>query len=110
MSMLSGIKDAVVGRAMKLAGDPRVTRLVSDPRVMNAAMKAMSVGGSLKNGIEATGRLAATVLGFATREEVSGLRTTIQQLEDQVAVMEARAAKAAAPATAPGKKAAQPQS
>jgi len=108
--MLSGIKDAVVGRAMKLVGDPRVTRLVSDPRVMNAAMKAISLGGSLKNGVEMTGNFAASVLGFATRGDVATLRDTIRGLEDQVAIMEAKAAQAAVSIPAPTSRSPQAQS
>jgi uncharacterized protein involved in exopolysaccharide biosynthesis len=39
------------------------------------------------------------VLGFATQEEVSSLRSTIQTLEDQLAVMESQ--RAGAPSRGP---------
>lgn len=90
MSILGTVKDVVVGRAMKLAGDPRVTKLVTDPRVMNAAMKAMSVGGSIKQELDRAGRLAAGVFGLATQDEVATLRNTIATLEDTVASLEAK--------------------
>ncbi len=83
--MLTGIKDTLVGQAMKLAGSPRVTKLIGDPRLMNAAMKAMSLGGAVKNNMDKAGRLAAGVFGLATQDEVAGLRATIQSLEDTVA-------------------------
>jgi len=92
MSMMTNLKDVLVGQAMKLAGNPRVTKLVSDPRVMNAAMKAMSLGGAVKTNMDKAGRLAAGVFGLATQEEVATLRQTIQTLEDTVASMEARKA------------------
>jgi hypothetical protein len=90
MSMMNNLKDVLVGQAMKLAGNPRVTKLVSDPRVMNAAMKAMSLGGAVKTNMDKAGRLAAGVFGLATQEEVATLRHTIQTLEDQVASLETR--------------------
>jgi hypothetical protein len=90
MSMMTNLKDVLVGQAMKLAGNPRVTKLVSDPRVMNAAMKAMSLGGAVKTNMDKAGRLAAGVFGLATQEEVATLRHTIQTLEDQVASLETR--------------------
>ena len=90
--MIGAMKDMVIGRAMRLMSDPRVSRLMGDPRVMNAAMKAMSVGGSMKAELDRASRFAAGLLGFATQEEVSTLRSTIQSLEDQIAVMEAHRA------------------
>jgi hypothetical protein len=90
MSMMTNLKDVLLGQAMKLAGNPRVTKLVSDPRVMNAAMKAMSLGGAVKTNMDKAGRLAAGVFGLATQEEVATLRHTIQTLEDQVASLESR--------------------
>ena len=76
---------------------------MGDPRVMNAAMKAMSVGGSMKAELDRASRFAAGVLGFATQEEVSTLRSAVQTLEDQLLVMEARrdAASAALAGDAP---------
>ena len=96
--MITNLKDVLVGRAMKLAGNPRVTKLVSDPRVMNAAMKAMSLGGAVKTNMDKAGRLAAGVFGLATQDEVANLRQTIQTLEDTVASLEARGASAPPPA------------
>ncbi len=90
MALFNAFKDVVVGRAMKLATGPTVSKLASDPRLMNAAMKAMSMGGAMKTGMDRCGRLAASVFGLATQEEVATLRTTIQTLEDQLAVIQIR--------------------
>ena len=97
--MMSDLRDALVGQAMRLAGNPRVTKLVSDPRVMNAAMKAMSLGGAVKTNMDKAGRLAAGVFGLATQEEVATLRQTIQTLEDTVASLETRGPAARPPST-----------
>jgi len=89
--MLGAVKDAMVGRAMRLMSDPRLSRVIGDPRVMNAAMKAVSLGGAVKTEIDRASRFAAGLFGLATQEEVSALRSTIQTLEDTVAVLEAKA-------------------
>jgi hypothetical protein len=97
MSMLGAVKDVVVGRAMRLMSDPRLSRVMGDPRVMNAAMRAVSLGGSVKAELDRASRFAAGLLGLATQEEVSALRSTIQTLEDTVAVLESKQPPAAAP-------------
>jgi hypothetical protein len=88
--MFAAFKDVVVGQAMRVMSDPRLTKMASSPRVMNAAMKALSMGGNVKSEIAKATRLAAGVLGIATEEEVASLRSTIQNLEDTVATLEAR--------------------
>src|SRR5258708_29485433 len=92
MSRIGAVKDMVIGRAMRLMSDPRLSRVMGDPRVMNAAMRAMTVGGSMKAELDRASRFAAGVLGFATQEEVSTLRSTIQTLEDQLLIIETRRA------------------
>ena len=98
MSMLGAVKNVVFGQAMRFVSDPRVSRVVGDPRVMNAAMKAMSLGGTVKAELDKASRFAASVFGLATQEEVTALRATIQTLEDTVAVLESKTA----PQTRPG--------
>jgi hypothetical protein len=88
MSLFSSLKEAVVNQALKVAGDPRITKMVTDPRVMNAAMKAMTVGTSVKTNMDRCGRMAAGAFGLATQDEIDHLRTTIQTLKDQVATLE----------------------
>jgi hypothetical protein len=90
MSMFGSLKDVVVGQAVRLMSAPRLTKVASDPRVMNAAMKALSLGGTVKTELGKATRMAAGVFGLATEEEVASLRSTIQTLEDTVATLEAR--------------------
>jgi len=91
MSMLDAVKDVVVGRAMRVMSDPRISRVMGDERVMNAAMKAVGLGGSIKAELDRATRFAAGLFGLATQEEVSVLRSTIQTLEDNLAIMESKA-------------------
>ncbi|HVY37085.1 MAG TPA: hypothetical protein VHM31_04100 [Polyangia bacterium] len=97
MSMFAAVKDRVVGQAMRLMSDPRLSRVMGDQRVMNVAMKAVGVGGSIKAELDRATRFAAGVLGFATQEEVSALRSTIQALEDNLAILESRTTAGGAP-------------
>lgn len=70
--------------------DPRLSKVMGNPKVMNAAMKAMNLGGSVKAEMDKATRFAAGVFGFATQDEVSNLRSTVQTLEDTIALMQAR--------------------
>jgi hypothetical protein len=91
MSMLDAVKGVFVTRAMRVMSDPRLSRVMGDPRVMNVAMKAVGLGGSVKAELDRATRFAAGLFGLATQEEVSALRSTVQSLEDNLAVFESRA-------------------
>jgi hypothetical protein len=90
MSMLNAVKDAVVGSAMRVISDPRVTRVMGDPRLMNVAMKAVGLGGAVKAEVDRATRFAASLLGLATQDEVSALRSSVQSLEDNLAIIESK--------------------
>jgi hypothetical protein len=66
--------------------------VMGNPKLINAAMKAMSLGGSVKSEVDKATRFAAGVFGFATQDEVSALRSTVQNLEDTVAILQSRTA------------------
>lgn len=102
MPLLSSVKDVIVGRAMRLMSDPRLGKVIGDPRVTGAAMKALSLGGAVKTELDKATRLAAGVFGLATQDEVASLRATIQNLEDTVAVLETKAAASAATTASTG--------
>ena len=75
---------------MRLMSDPRVSRVMGDPRVMNVAMKAVGLGGTIKAELDRASRFAAGLFGLATQEEVSALRSTVQSLEDNLTAIEAK--------------------
>jgi hypothetical protein len=91
MSMLASVKDAVLGRAMRLMSDPRVSRVMGDPRLMNVAMKAVGLGGTIRTELDRASRFAAGLFGLATQEEVSALRSTVQTLEDNLSARNSKA-------------------
>ena len=85
MSMFASLKDVVVGQAVRLMSGPSLSKLAGNPRVMNAAMKALSLGSTVKTNVDKAAKVAAGAFGFATQEEVESLRATVRNLEDQVA-------------------------
>lgn len=89
--MLASVKDAVLGRAMRMMSDPRLSRVMGDPRVMNVAMRAVGIGGAIKTELDRASRFAAGLFGLATQEEVSALRSTVQTLEDNLSTRDPRA-------------------
>ncbi len=99
--MLDAVKDVVVGRALRVMSDPRISRVMGDERVMNVAMKAVGLGGTIKSELDRASRFAAGLFGLATQEEVSVLRSTIQTLEDNLAIIESKAESQAALAGTP---------
>ena len=98
--MLSSVKDAIIGRAMRAMSDPRITRVMGDPRLMSAAMAAVGMGGAAKAEFERATRFAAAMLGLATQEEVSTLRSTVQSLEETLAAKEGQTRSVAGSSTA----------
>ena len=88
--MLDSVKDAVLGRAMRIVSDPRLSR------VMNVAMKAVGLGGTIKAELDRASRFAAGLFGLATQEEVSALRSTVQNLEDNLSARDSKAGGSAA--------------
>ena len=99
MSFINSLRDKVVGQAMKFASSPTVTKLATDPRLMNAAMKAMNLGSTVKTNLDRAGKMAAGTFGWATHDEVASLRSTIQTLEDQLASLEAKTSLASQPSS-----------
>ena len=64
---------------------------MGDPRIMNVAMKAVGLGGTIKAELDRASRFAAGLFGLATQEEVSALRSTVQSLEDNLSSRDAKA-------------------
>ena len=82
---MSELKSKLVSEGLRVLGDPRVTRIVQDPRFMAAMMTAMGMP-SRARGLakEAVGAVART-MELATTTEVRDLRRTVRALEEQVA-------------------------
>ncbi|MEZ4410995.1 MAG: hypothetical protein R3A52_31625 [Polyangiales bacterium] len=75
------VKKTLMKQAMKLA---------ENPKVMEAAMRAISLRGQVASQVEGASRAVARSLNLATRDEVKELRRTIRRLEDELARRDAK--------------------
>jgi polyhydroxyalkanoate synthesis regulator phasin len=79
--MLNQFKQMALNHAMKMMSNPKFTKLMSDPRVMNAIAKGFELQGQMRTQVEASLRNLAETLNLATREDVSTLRRKLSQIE-----------------------------
>lgn len=79
------LKKSLLAQAAKLAQNPKVMEVVTHPRVMEVAMKAMAARGQIGTAVDGATRTVARSLNLATRDEVKELRRTIRRLEDELA-------------------------
>jgi hypothetical protein len=75
-------------QGVKLMSDPRVLRLMQDPRFMKAVIHLMAVPGKVQSftldGVEKL----AKAMALATEGEVKDLRRTVRRLEEEVGRMQ----------------------
>lgn len=77
-------------QGLKVATDPRVSKILQDERVMKAVMQMMSVPGKVQTfGAEQVEKLAKA-MQLATEDEVKDLKRQIRRLEDEVSRLEKR--------------------
>lgn len=90
--MIDKLKQQAMRRAMKLASDPRVTKVMADPRFMNAIMKGLQLRGRIQSEIDARLRAIASALNLATKEDIEGLNRNLRQVETRCGDLEQRGA------------------
>ena len=69
---------------MKLMSNPKFTKLMSDPRVMNALAKGFEIHGQVRSTVEGQLKAIADSLNLATKEEVSTLKRKLGKVEDSL--------------------------
>lgn len=83
------LKDKLMSEGTKLAANPKVAKLMQDPRLVKALMTLMSVPGKVSAFTTEQKEGFATAMGLATREQVEDLQRTVASLERAVARLEA---------------------
>jgi len=78
------LKQTLMERGMKLMSDPRVTKLLSNPKVMNVVMKGFQLRGQAQAAVDGQLKAIARRLRLATRDEVGELKQTIRVLEQSL--------------------------
>ncbi len=94
--MLEQMKKQAMQQAFKLMSNPKFTKLMSDPRIMNALTKGFELHGQVRNKVEGSLRSFADSLNLATKEEVSKLRRNMSQLESGLVDLRSQLDRAAA--------------
>ncbi len=91
--MFDKIKQEAMRRGIMLMSNPKVMKMMADPRVMNAISQGFAIKGRIQSEIEGRLRVLAQTLNLATKEDVDALRQTISRMEDSVTVLERKVAK-----------------
>ena len=73
-----------MNQAVKLMQDPRVSRALQNPRVMQGLVGAVQIGTKVQHNLDQNLRKVAQGLNLATGAEVDELRRTISRLEEQL--------------------------
>ena len=71
-----------MAEGMKLAGDPRVAKLMQDERFMRLLMTAMAVPGRVSTFTAEQKDAFAKTMGLARIDEVRDLKRTVASLEE----------------------------
>jgi BMFP domain-containing protein YqiC len=87
-AMMDKLKQEVMRRGMMLMSNPKVMKMMADPRVMNAISQGFAIKGQIQSSIDARIRSVAHSLNLVTRDDLEGLRQTLHRMEDSVSDLE----------------------
>jgi hypothetical protein len=77
-------KQQLLNRAFTLIQDPRVAKVVQDPRVMSGVMSAFKLRSEIQRNLEGGVQRLAKSLDLASESEVSELRRAVSRLEREL--------------------------
>lgn len=69
---------------MKVMGDPRVSKLLQDERVMKAMMQAFQLKGKVQESFDQRVESIAKTFNLATKAEVRELKRTLRKMESEL--------------------------
>ena len=78
------IKQQLMNQAFKLMQDPRVSKALQNPKVMQGLVTAVQLGTRVQQNLDENLRKVVHGLNLATVAEVEELRRTVSRLEDQL--------------------------
>ncbi|MBW2731322.1 MAG: hypothetical protein JRH20_02955 [Deltaproteobacteria bacterium] len=82
--MIEKLKKQAMERGVKLLSNPKVMKVMADPRFMNAIMKSMELRGRLKSDFEGWVANMARSLNLATQDDLTTLEQSVQRMEAQM--------------------------
>ena len=81
---LDSIKNLAASKVGSVLASDAAMKLVSDPRVQGAMLRALNARGEVRDAIEKRVSSLAAAFDLVTSDDVAGLRRTIRNLEDSV--------------------------
>jgi HAMP domain-containing protein len=77
-------KQELLNKAVVFLQDPRVAKIVQDPRVTSGILGAMKLRADVQRGIEQAAQQVVKSLHLASEDEVKELRRAVARLEQEV--------------------------
>ena len=77
-------KQQLMNQAFKLLQDPRISKALQNPRVMQGIMSAVQMSTKVQENLDASVKRVVHGLNLATSEEVHELRRTVERLENEL--------------------------
>jgi hypothetical protein len=77
-------KQQLLNRALLMMQDPRVAKVIQDPRVMSGVMGALKLRSELQRSLNDGARKLAGALHLASEAEVRELRRAVSRLETEL--------------------------
>jgi cell division FtsZ-interacting protein ZapD len=87
-AMLEKLRQEVMKRGMQLMTNPKVMKMMADPRFMNAISKGFQIKGQIQNEIDGRLRSVADTLNLATRSEVENLQRNLSRMQTTLTNLE----------------------
>ncbi len=75
-------------QGVKWMSDPRITRMLQDPRIMRAVMQMMNVPGKVQSFTSEQVEKLAKTMNLATEDEVRDLKRHVRRLEEEMSRMD----------------------
>jgi len=82
--MFEKLREQAMGLGTKLMSNPKLMKLVADPRLLGAVSRGFALKGRIQSDVEGRLRGIARALNLATKDEVESLRRTLSHMEDSV--------------------------
>lgn len=107
--MFEQLKKDAMNRLFKLMSHPQMTKLMSDPRFMNAISKGFELHGQIRTRVESRLRALHEGLNLASRDEIDSIQHKLDQVESHVQELDQKLAAKARKRTSRKKKTTPPQ-
>jgi hypothetical protein len=88
--MLDKMKQEAMRRGMMLFANPKVMKMMADPRFINAITQGFALKGRIQSEFDSKLRWVVSAFNLATKEEVESLRRSLSQMEDSLSLLEKR--------------------